>query len=97
MQSDDPAEDLIPKIPVTPAPTKTPRARVAKGETVKRPRGRPPKKSTRSMAATKRAVAVAKDDSGSENFDINGFTDLDDSESEVERRPPKPTPARQRN
>ena len=91
-QSDDPAEDVVPTIPVVPVPKKAPRTRVAKGETIKRPRGRPPKKNPSSKATTKRAPAVIKNDSGGENFVIGGFTDLDDSESDVERHLSKPTP-----
>ena len=82
-------EDLISVVPV---PAKTPRVRVAKGEAVKRSRGRPPKKS---KATVKRVLAVAGKESGDENFDIGGFTDLEDSESQAERRPPKPTSVRQ--
>jgi len=96
-QSDDPTEDLIPTIPVVPTLTKKPRAQVGKGETVKRPRGRSPKKPSCRKATTKRAVAASESDSGGENFDISGFTDLDDSESEVGHRPQKPTSVRQRN
>lgn len=91
VQSD---EDLIPMIPVVPTPRKTSRIRVTKGEIAKRPRGK--KTPNSSNATTKRAAAVTKNDSGGENFDIDGFTDLDDSESEVEHRPPKPTLVRQR-
>jgi len=94
-QSDDPMEDLVPIIPMAPAPRKTPRSRVARDGTVKKPRGRPPKNPPSTRPTTKRATVVTEDDSGGENFDIGGFTDLDDSEGEVERRPPKPTPVRQ--
>ena len=87
-------EDLIPTMPAVPVPVKAPRARVTKGETVKKPRGRPPKGPHNSKATIKRVPTVDVEDSGGENFDIGGFTDLD-SESEVEHRPPKPTPARQ--
>jgi len=73
-------------IPTVPAPVKIPRARVAKGETVK--------KRPTSKVATKRTAAMTNNDSWGEGFDIGGFTDLDDSESEVERRPPRPTLAR---
>ena len=82
-------------VPLTPVPAKAPRTRVAKGETVKRPRGKPPKKPQNSKGATKRIPVVAGKDSGGENFDIDGFTDLDDSENELECRPPKPTLVRQ--
>lgn len=96
-QSDDSTEDSVPMIPVMPVPKKASRVRTATGETAKRPRGRPPKKTPGSAkVVTKRAATVAKDDSEGENFDIGGFTDLDDSESEVERRLPKPTPVRKR-
>ena len=95
-QSDVPMEDIAPAIPVVPAPRKTPHTRVARDEIVKRPRGRPPKKPTRTRPTTKRATTVTEHDSEGENFDIDGFTDLDDSESEAERRPPKPTPVRRR-
>ena len=95
-QSEDPAEDLIPTIYAIPVPVKTPRARVAKGGTVKRPRGKLPKKPPTSKVTTKRVVTVAGKDSAGESFDIGGFTDLDDSESGVERRLPEPTSARQR-
>lgn len=66
-------------MPVEPTPVKTPRARVAKGKTAKR--------SQRSKTmVTKRAPPVVENDSGGEDFDIRGFTDLDDSESDLERR-----------
>ena len=94
-QSDDPPEGLMPTIPVELAPRKTPRPRAARGETAKRTRGKASKKTPSSKATTKQAAAMAKNDSGGENFDIGGFTDLDGSESEVEPRPPKPTPVRQ--
>jgi len=87
-QNDDPVEDSIPTIPVVPAPVKIPRTRVAIGKTVK--------KRPTSKVPTKRAAPVTNNDSGGENFDIGGFTDLDDSESGVERRPLKRTPTRQR-
>jgi len=83
-------------IPVVPAPRKTQRAGVVKGKMVKKPRSGPPKKLPSSKVTAKRAAAVTENDSGVENFDIDGFTDLDDSESGAEHRPPKPTPARQR-
>jgi hypothetical protein len=94
--SDDLEEDPIPIVPMLPIPAKAPRSRVVKGETIKRPRGRPPKKNPSSKVATKRAPVATKSDSGGEKFDVRGFTDLDDSESEVERRTSKPTPVRQR-
>ena len=83
-------------IPVVPAPRKIPRAQIVKGGTVKKPPGRPLKKPPSSKVTTKRTATVTNNDSGGENFEISGFTDLDDSESEAERRPPKPTPVRQR-
>ena len=95
-QSDVPMEDIVPATPVVPAPRKTPRARVARDEIVKKPRGRPPKKPSSTKPTIKRAAAVAKNNSGGENFDIGGFTDLDDSESDAECLLPKPTPVRQR-
>lgn len=74
-------------VPAVPGRVKVPRARVAKDETVKRRPGRPPKtkKPPSSKVTTKRATAAIKTDSPGENFDISGFTDLDDSENEVER------------
>ena len=78
VQSDDPMEDSVPMIPVILAPRKTTRVRVAKGETVKKPRSKLLKKPPSSKPTTKRAAAVAGNDSGGENFDIDGFTDLDD-------------------
>ena len=95
-QSDDPMEDIVRTIPVVPSLRKKPRARVARDGIVKQSRGRPPKKPSSAKPTTKRATALTETNSGGENFDIDGFTDLDDSESEVERRPPKPTPVRQR-
>ena len=95
-QSDDSTENLAPTKPVKPAPGKTPRARIAKDVTVMKPPGRPPKKPPRSKVTTRRTAAVPKSNSGSENFDIGGFTDLDDSESEVEHPPPRSTTVRQR-
>jgi hypothetical protein len=84
-------EDLVPTIPV---PAKMPRVRAKGGETVKRLRGRLPKKFDNSRTA-KRVPAVAGKESETENFDIGGFTDLDDSGSEMERRPPKSIPVKQ--
>ena len=95
-QCDDPMEDLVPMVPVAPAPRKAPHARVARDEIVKKPRGNPSKKPLSTKPTVRRATAVTENDSGGENFDIDGFTDLDDSESEVGCRLPKPTPARQR-
>ena len=83
-QSDDPAENLM---PVAPTPVKAPRIRVARGKRVKRSQ-------TSKAITTKRAPPVVESDSGSENFDIGGFTDLDDSENEAERRSSKLTPFR---
>lgn len=94
--SDDPTEDLIPTMPVMPAPVKPPRVRIMEGEAVKRPRGRPSKKHIASNVTIKRAAVVAGNGSEGENFDIGGFTDLDDSGSEMEHRPPKPTLPKQR-
>ena len=71
-------EDLALVMPVVPAPKKTPRVRAAKGGTVKEPRSKLPKKPPRPKTATKRAATTTKNDSGGENFDIDGFTDLDD-------------------
>lgn len=93
-RSDDPKEDLIPEIPAVPAPAKAPRTRVARGETTKRPRGRPPKQLP-SLEVEGAPTAIERD-SANESFDIGGFTDMDDSESDVERRMKKPTPLRQR-
>lgn len=84
----DPTEDLI--------PAKPPHVRIMEDEVVKRSRGRPPKKRITSDVGIKRAAVVAGKDSEDENFDIGGFTDLDDSDSEMELRPPKPTLAKQR-
>lgn len=95
-QSDDPTEDLIPAVPVMPTPVKSLRARIMEGEAVKKPRGRPPKKRITPEsfpAATSARLTVAFED---ENFDIGGYTDLDNSGSEVEHRPSKPTLATQR-
>lgn len=83
----------MPMKPAVPPPAKTPRTRATKAETAKRPRGRPPRKPPSSMIAAKRTADVTEKDSGGEAFDIGGFTDLSDSESEVERRPLKLTPA----
>jgi len=91
-QNDDPTEDPIPTVPV---PVKTRRVRITKGETAKRSRVRSPNKPHNPKNTTKRVPTVAEKDSESEKFDIGGFTDLDDSGSEMERRPPKPTPAKQ--
>jgi structure-specific endonuclease subunit SLX1 len=85
-QSDDPTENLI---PVVPTPAKAPRTRVAKDRTVKRSRNS-------KAITTKRAPPVVEGNSGGETFDIGGFTDQDDSESEAERRTSKLTPFRQR-
>ena len=79
-QSDDPLGGLIPRIPAAPTTVKPHRTRVAKGKAVKRPQNS-------KVTTTKRVPLVIGSDSGGENFDIGGFTDLDDSESEVERRP----------
>jgi len=90
------AQSDVPMEPAVPAPRKAPRSRIARDEIVKKPRGRPPKKPPSTKPTIKRAPAMTENISGGENFDIDGFTDLDDSESEVERRLPKPTPVRQR-
>lgn len=94
VQNADPAEDLIPSIPLMPTSVKAPCPRVATSGVTKS--GRPPKKTPSSAFTTKVASAVTEGDSGCENFDIRGFTDLEDSEEEMERRPPRPTPARKK-
>jgi len=86
-------EDLVPMVPVVPSPRKMLRARVARDEIVKKPRGKPPKKPLSMKPTVRRATVVTENNSGGE---IDGFTDLDDPEGEVGCRLPKPTPVRQR-
>ena len=95
-QSDDPTEDMTLAMSVMPTPVKSPRARIMEDEAIKRPRGRPPKKRIAPNITGKRADVAAGKDSEDENFDIGGYTDLDNSDSGVEHRPPKPTLATQR-
>lgn len=84
-QTDDPTEDLSPRIPVASTLVKAPRARVVRGGKVKRPQN--------SRTVLNHRESALGDDLGGEDFDIGGFTDLDSSKSEVERRPLKPPPA----
>ena len=79
----------MPGVLTVPIPVKAPRHKVARVTTIKKPRS---SKDT----ATQRVPPAIESDSGGENFDIGGFSGLDDSGSEGGRPPLKPTSIRER-